>query len=68
MPDELIRKAVEDSIRDGLEATGGDWSAFLLDGREIQFRPEQNGLISILLEEEGEEREVKLQVCVKLAE
>jgi len=45
---EEIRKAIETSIRDGLEATGGEWTATLDDGQEVDFRPAKNGKIEIL--------------------
>lgn len=66
---EQLRKAVEDSIRQGLEEQGqhGEWIANLENGEEVQFRPGQNGLIDVTVYdgETEEETVVAFQVYLK---
>ncbi len=64
--DEQVRKAVEDAIRDGLEADTGDWTATLENGRELQFRPCFGGAIEVEHCLGVEEKTYKFEVCVRL--
>lgn len=75
--EEQVRRAVEQQLHEGLEAMPGDWTAILPDGRELEFRPGENGTIDIefclddaeletLAADEPAEKTYRLRVRVEL--
>lgn len=64
-----VRTEIEKAIQSGLAATNGSWMATMPGGKEISFRPNENGEIYITVSDDEEmvENHYKFVVKVEIA-